>query len=369
MNGLGTALQRCGVAGVVAVALWGMGAVGLPLAQAGASRLPTSVNARGSRAPLAAASVVGGQSAQISEFPFQVALYDPRVGPPAKSFFCGGVILDATHVATAAHCLVGEGGQRSAPGEIAVLAGSSQLAPVEAGSVSDPAAEVSVDPSYRPVTSDYDVGIVDLGRPLWAGATPALDGHDAIAPLAPDPALARARSAAALEGGANGPVPATVSGWGEESPEPGSASLYPLHLRKARIALVPSAFCAEAYATIEQIITPRMMCASGDAGGTREDSCYGDSGGPLVSGEPGATAPAGDALLGLVDFGDGCAQAGYPGVYLNTSDPAIASFLQSGAPQPVGAGVGRTLRLCPLRSGHRHHHTASRRRRTRRCRP
>lgn len=368
MNGLGTALQRWGVAGAVAAVLWGMGAVGPPLARAGTSRPSSSSAAGATPTPVADASVVGGVSASIDEFPFQVALYDPRMGPPAKSFFCGGVILDATHVATAAHCLVGEGGQRSAAGEIAVLAGSSQLEPIEAGAAMDPAAQVSVDPAYRPVTSDYDVGIVELGRPLWTGATPALDGHDAIAPLAPDTAQAQARSAAALEGGAGAPTQATVSGWGEENPEPGSASLYPLHLRKARVSLVPSALCAEAYGAIEQIITPRMLCAAGDAGGVRTDSCYGDSGGPLVSSEPGRTAPAGDALLGLVDFGDGCAQAGYPGVYLNTSDSAIASFLQAGDPQSGAGGVGRSLRLCPLRSGRRPHRASHRRRRARRCR-
>ncbi len=43
-------------------------------------------------------------------------------------FFCGGVILDATHVATAAHCVFDEGsGQATPPGQLHVLAGTDDL--------------------------------------------------------------------------------------------------------------------------------------------------------------------------------------------------------------------------------------------------
>ena len=147
--------------------------------------------------PLAHASIVDGSVASITEFPFQVALYDPRAGSPAKGFFCGGVILDATRVATAAHCLFGERGQHSPPAEIEVLAGSTYLEPTDPGSVRDPVVAATVDPAYNPAASDYDVGVLRLERPLWSGATPPLDGHSAIAPLALDTALAAAHTAGA----------------------------------------------------------------------------------------------------------------------------------------------------------------------------
>ncbi len=420
MNGLGTALRRACAAETVAAVLWvlGGGAVGPTLAQGRPLRpstaprralaglqssvaprralagLQSSVAPRRAPArPIATASIVGGGAASIEEFPFQVALYDPRAGAPAKGFFCGGVILDATRVATAAHCLLGERGQHSAPAEIEVLAGSTYLQPTDPGSVRDPVAEATVDPAYNSSVSDYDVGMLRLQHPLWSGPTPPLDAHTTIAPLAPDLALAAARAAGVSRAaGASGiagapdaagaaaagaaPVEAMVSGWGEVNQQPGGGLDYPLRLRKTRVPLVATTLCEEAYASIEQPITPRMLCAGGGPTETQShsDSCYGDSGGPLiVPGSPDGAAPAGDVLLGLVDFGNGCGQPGFPGVYQSLADPAVAHFLGGGPPLASAGGIRRGL--CPtVRANHAaggHGHRARARhaaRRGRRCR-
>ncbi len=368
MNGLGTALRRVYAAEAVAAVIWvlGVGAVGPTLAQG------SSLRAQGG--PVANASIVDGTDASIDEFPFQVALYNPRAGSPAKGFFCGGVILGPRSVATAAHCLIGERGQHSQPGEIEVLAGSTYLEPTDPGSVQDPVVSATVDPAYNPSTSDYDVGVLRLARPLWSGAAPVPDGSDAIAPLGwagSETALATLRSTATSAGQAtSAPTPAVVSGWGDLNPEPGGTPAYPLRLHKVTVPLVPTGLCEEAYATIEQTITPRMLCAGGGqpGGPGGPDSCYGDSGGPLVApGAAGQTSPTGDVLLGLVDFGNGCAQAGYPGVYVRVADPAVASFLSAGSPLASAGGVHRGL--CPktVRRGHAGHHSHRRSRRTRRC--
>jgi secreted trypsin-like serine protease len=343
MNSCVIALQRRLVAGVVVGMLLGLGAVP-SLAQ--------------SATPRAHASIVDGTLASITEFPFQVALYDPKLGSPAKGFFCGGVIVGATRVVTAAHCLIGEHGQRSGPSEVEVLAGSSDLEPLDPGSVRDPVAEASVDPAYNSASSDYDVGVLRLARPLWSGVTPALDGHDAIAPLAPDLPLANLRSAAVLTGQAASAVQATVSGWGDLNAEPGPTPSYPLRLHQAHVPLVATGVCEEAYETIEQTITPRMLCA-----GSRTDSCYGDSGGPLIGAEPGVSGPSSDVLLGLVDFGNGCGQTGYPGVYVRVADPAVAAFLGASTARASAAPAHRGLCL-------RHKHGrrgAAHRRGGRRC--
>lgn len=49
-----------------------------------------------------------------------------------------------------------------------------------------------------------------------------------------------------------------------------------------------------------------MICAGIPQGG--KDSCQGDSGGPIVIDKK---------LVGIVSWGNGCAQPGFPGVYTN----------------------------------------------------
>src|SRR5437764_11536682 len=52
-------------------------------------------------APALQPRIVGGTDTTIQDFPWQVGVDSTQ---PAPGFFCGGVILDATHVLTAAHC-------------------------------------------------------------------------------------------------------------------------------------------------------------------------------------------------------------------------------------------------------------------------
>ena len=54
-----------------------------------------------------------------------------------------------------------------------------------------------------------------------------------------------------------------------------------------------------------------MLCAGYEETGGK-DSCQGDSGGPLVDKET-------KEQIGVVSFGQGCAEPGYPGVYTQVS--------------------------------------------------
>jgi secreted trypsin-like serine protease len=297
-------------------------------------------------APRAKASIVGGGSASISSFPFQVALYDTQAGSPAAGFFCGGVIVDATHVVTAAHCVAGSAG---APGEIAVLAGSSSLAVSEPGSVRDTVASSTFDSHYNPASSENDVALLTLSRPLWSGSTPpSLNGSDTIAPLPLDPGAARAYG----NPNTSPAIVATASGWGDTNQAPGRTPSYPTSLHSVQMPLVSETLCEEQYAAIEQPISPSMICAGG--GKSHVDTCYGDSGGPLVVDRDTPARPPEDyVLVGLVDFGNGCAQPGYSGVYTRIASPAIMSFLSSGSGHLVGP-IGSQARH-KKRKKHRRH--------------
>jgi secreted trypsin-like serine protease len=300
------------------------------------------------RSPRAKASIVGGAGASIADFPFQVALYDTQAGSPAAGFFCGGVIIDATHVVTAAHCIVGNAGS---PGEITVLAGSTSLDALDPGSVRDPVQSSAFDSDYNPVSSDDDVALLTLARPLWSGpTTPSINGTDTIAPLPLDP------NEASEYGNPNASpaIIATASGWGDTSPAPNHTPSYPTNLRAVQMPLVPESLCEEQYAVIEQPITSSMICAGG--GKSHVDTCYGDSGGPLVvDRDTPARAPEDYVLIGLVDFGNGCAQPGYAGVYTRISSPAIVNFVASGAGHPVGP-IGLQAKHKKRKKRHRRPH-------------
>ncbi|MCA1689795.1 MAG: trypsin-like serine protease, partial [Actinobacteria bacterium] len=92
-------------------------------------------------------------------------------------------------------------------------------------------------------------------------------------------------------------------------------------------------------------ITARMLCAGEPAGGI--DACSGDSGGPLVVDLDSPVAPPGDYVLaGLIDFGAGCAQPGFPGVYVRLATPEIAAFIGQQA-----AAAGQQLAAAPAPAG------------------
>lgn len=292
--------------------------------------------------------IVHGTDANIQDFPFQVALFDP-VSTPDRTQFCGGVIYDASHVLTAAHCVVDFGSAAlSSPSTIAVFAGSSDLTDTGTDAVSDRAQTLSIDPAYNPDTNDHDVAMIGLAAPLWTGTAPA--NIDSI-PLINDPDMTT------LLG--EDPLPeATVSGWGCTDPVPaGSVSCadFPFMLQQAGVPLVKTEDCAADYNVESVPITDNMICA-GEANlgdGANHDSCFGDSGGPLTVPDPADSTKK--VLAGLVDAGEGCAQDGFPGIYTRVSAPELAGFisepdpvLPSTPPSVLGdAEVGQTVTCDP----------------------
>lgn len=49
--------------------------------------------------PMVEHIIIGGESAEPNEFPYQVALFE------IKKFICGGAILTMRHIVTAGHCV------------------------------------------------------------------------------------------------------------------------------------------------------------------------------------------------------------------------------------------------------------------------
>jgi len=97
---------------------------------------------------------------------------------------------------------------------------------------------------------------------------------------------------------------ATVSGWGSVRQ---GGSLSPV-LLDTQVKTMSNAQCKRTnYDSLA--IQDNMICAEG----YRTDSCQGDSGGPMT-----VKQNANYLLAGVVSWGYGCAQSGYPGVYART---------------------------------------------------
>ena len=113
--------------------------------------------------------------------------------------------------------------------------------------------------------------------------------------------------------------PVDISGWGTTSESPFSATVDTL--RAATVAVIGDSTCSGDYGSDFDSAT--MVCAGFQSGGV--DSCTGDSGGPLEAPLEGG----GYRLVGITGWGEGCAEAGFPGVYTRVAGPTMHALIQA----------------------------------------
>jgi len=212
--------------------------------------------------------IVGGSTAPAGANPWIVSLRRTT----ASSHICGASIVSTRTVVTAAHCVDGSTSMAIRYNSLNHGSGGTLVA----------SSKVTKHASYSSNTIDYDVATVQLASALTLGQTNAA----AVALATAEPTTGTVRAA----------------GWGTTS---SGGSTLPAALLQVDVPIVSRSTCQSAYGTSS--ITARMICA----GQTGKDSCQGDSGGPLVSGT---------TLVGIVSWGQGCASAGYPGVYTNVAN-------------------------------------------------
>ncbi|MEU6097271.1 serine protease [Streptomyces sp. NPDC047079] len=210
--------------------------------------------------------IVGGTTTTTTAYPFMMQITDASGGQ-----FCGGTLVAARKVVTAAHCMVGE-----TPSSVRVVGGRTYLNGTN-GTVSK-VSKIWVNPSYTDATNGDDVAVLTLSTSM---------------PYTTASYVTSSQTGVYAAG-----TTARIVGWGTTS-ENGSSSN---QLRTATVPVVSDSSCRSSYGS--DFVQSDMVCAGYASGGV--DTCQGDSGGPLL---------IGGVLAGITSWGNGCAEAGYPGVY------------------------------------------------------
>ncbi|MDH6624767.1 secreted trypsin-like serine protease [Streptomyces sp. LBL] len=220
-------------------------------------------------APAAVAApqpIVGGTTTTTTAYPFMMQITDA-----SQNQFCGGTLVSPTKVVTAAHCMVDE-----STSSVRVVGGRTYLNGTNGtvGRVS----RIWINPGYTDATNGDDVAVLTLSTSM---------------PYTTASYVSSSQTGVYAAG-----ATARIIGWGTTSSNGSSSN----QLRTATVPTVSDSSCTSSYGS--DYVKSDMVCAGYTSGGV--DTCQGDSGGPLL---------IGGVLAGITSWGEGCAQAGYPGVY------------------------------------------------------
>ncbi|XP_022814763.1 serine protease 7-like [Spodoptera litura] len=241
--------------------------------------------------------VYGGTITNLDEFPWMALLgYKTKKG--TTTYQCGGFLVNRRYVLTAAHCI--KGAIEQAVGTLMTV----RLGEYDTQQDVDCIDTVCADrPQEIRVASAYphpgysknnknrkdDIGIVRL-------ATRATYSYY-VQPICLIDNRAR------LDTGSD----VYVAGWGKTLNGRNS----PIKL-KLNIPIFNKKECDDKYKGLGAILSDKQICAGGIFS---KSTCRGDSGGPLMKKTPDGIWEA----VGIVSFGYGCGEDGWPGVYTSVA--------------------------------------------------
>ncbi len=256
--------------------------------------------------------IINGQTASITQYPWQVYVLANEGGNVFAS--CGGAILSATTIITAAHCVTHEGTTTPlSTASIEVVAGASEV--LLSQGIARPAthqdgtiASMRVDPMYVPEAAQVrdDVAVLTLQSPLTLSANA---GTAAIGLVAAGHTPAAGTSL-------------TVTGYGRQTGAETPQNQPNGTLDGTTMTAISSDACREDVGVNSAV----LLCVVSANSAT----CQGDSGGPLVEGSPAV-------LVGLVDSGPKECPAGRADLFTNLAAPEVRDFVEGDSTIPVAA--------------------------------
>ncbi|KFB35915.1 AGAP006087-PA-like protein [Anopheles sinensis] len=226
--------------------------------------------------------IIGGRNARTGDAPFLVSLrnmaHERRYGF-GSGLFCGGSLISAQLVLTAAHCLT------TSASNIGIVAGVlnryDRFPPMQMRR----AFRYLLHPHWDPKPLLADIGLVAASSPFDLESSPKY--------VHPIPLPARSPG--------EGWQHCAIFGWGRT--REGKKRSTPVCLQRTDVAILDLVQCNRSVSEVINV-PDGTFCAGSFLGGI--DSCQGDSGGPLV---------CNGTLYGIVTFGWGCGRPDLPGVY------------------------------------------------------
>ena len=230
--------------------------------------------------------IINGQEAVSDKWPFVAALVSKNVDA-FNGQFCGASFIGNRYVLTAAHCI-----ETVNPEDLDVVIGVSDLASSVTGDHRYSVKNIYAHENYGVGGMGNDIAIIELTEVPQENTIALVDRH--------------------TRGNLQVGQTLTVMGWGDQDASSNYSTSSKLY--QVDVPLVNQATCkaSGSFDSNYSSIGDDAFCAGYADGGY--DSCQGDSGGPIVIETNGTYEQ-----LGIVSWGDGCAQANAYGVYANVS--------------------------------------------------
>lgn len=222
--------------------------------------------------------IVGGQNAELGEWPWQVSLHFKTNGHT-----CGASILSKDWLLSASHCFSTSKEENRVPTNWLSYSGLQDQYNTD-DAQRRAIRRIIIHPDFNLMTTDYDIALLELSEPLEFSNT--------IQPIC------LPSSSHVFPAGTS----CWVTGWGALREGAQGSQL----LQKASVKIINDSVCNT---VTEGQVTSRMLCSGFLSGGV--DACQGDSGGPLACFEESGKW----FQAGIVSWGEGCARRNKPGVY------------------------------------------------------
>ncbi|XP_074394690.1 acrosin-like [Zonotrichia albicollis] len=231
--------------------------------------------------------IVGGTDAKPGAWPWMVSIQHPSI--PGTKHFCGGSLIRADWVLTAAHCfdLIFNSSL------VSVMIGATQLTQPGPGAQFRQIKKLICHENYQRHDMSNDIALLELSKPVDCSPYIQLACvADAILGLS----VTQERNC-------------WIAGWGATTVKDKTPSD---HLQEAKVQLINIQLCNSTFWNAGKIHT-HNLCAGYPQG--HIDTCQGDSGGPLMCQDRHADYWW---VVGVTSWGKGCGRARRPGVYTST---------------------------------------------------